>query len=223
MRLDPAPLRDIAEHLDNMTWLDVKVVALGNFERVRIRSLVIRRDDDLVELEQHWLANDELREALHLVSSEDVMWCRPTVFELADVTPWKEPAPPERTIQQADSWEWWCSQKAVSQSQAVDEQTVVEWMKNANSDQSMMARVHFRHLVILVMYEISTESALAICQRAGYVSIQPMLTARMKFRAEHGLAGGHARFTSAMLAARRLHGATGIPVPDLRAGGLLAP
>jgi hypothetical protein len=172
----------------------MRVVSLGRFERVKICCLIIRREDDLLEIVQQWMDPVEgdqgqvRRQREHVISAEDVMWCGPTVFDLEDVTQWEGPGITKPGLKPGDSFEWWITQKAVASSEGITETEMAQCIDNPNPGNGKgqgptgNQHVNRRHLVILVMYEISDESDPVICQRANYKSPMPMVSARAKVR-----------------------------------------
>ncbi len=209
-RLDPPELRALAQFILEQSWLDMRVLGLGLFERVRIDALVIRRDDDELVVVQQWLCNEGLAEREHVIRVEDVVRCKPTIFTVEDVTPWVRAPLLTKGLALGDSHEWLVARTAVCFTEGVTEAEMAAFMADPYGrarDAEGQRRIDTRHLVVLVMYEISTEPDLDICRRAGWKSVQPMLTARWKFAKEkpHGKPQ-HGRFARALERAEQLGG-----------------
>lgn len=83
---DPCPLRVLAEHMRDGTWLDVRTED-GLLERVRITEIRVRVQGEDVIVRQDWLHEEDYRRAEHALDS-DVIWrVNPTTRKIADVTP----------------------------------------------------------------------------------------------------------------------------------------
>lgn len=170
-RLDPVELNVLAEHLRDEDWLDLRVVEHGIMERVLVEGVVIYRDSEDVDVRQDWVVNGVVQTANYLVSRDKIMVCRPTSFEVEDVTPVRLKA---AAIQGVKEGRWAMVKEAAKSVLAMDEETFTYALDG----------IPLRYMLITAMYEISDESDLEICRRIGYMSLQPMISARYKVKTE---------------------------------------
>lgn len=183
MSLDPVELRELAQYMADETPVDMRVVGQGTFERVRIIGITLRLRRDDLELMQEWLDDEgEIECRTYVLDAEDVMWCRPSAFELADVMPRVGSPLDKPGLKPEDSYEWWMSRKAVAFTEGLtDDEMATHIAAPYRQDQGS---TDIRHLVILVMYEITEEGDATICKRANYKSPMPMHSARSKARTD---------------------------------------
>lgn len=91
--LEPPDFPELAQHLRDATWLDMRVVDVGTCERVRINQLNIGRERDEIVVEQQWwdevIGDDEIHveTITRTFDAEDVRWLRETQVEISDVKP----------------------------------------------------------------------------------------------------------------------------------------
>lgn len=222
--LEPVSLAALAEALRDLSWLDMRVVGYRHVERVRVVSITINREQDFMQVYQEWPDEEEgVATKTWYVDCEDVMWCRPTVFELADVTMMAEnvgagPRKPD------DSFEWWLTKMSVRYTESLTEEQLDEIiaMVYGNGRQKAPTTqpvIDIRHLMLLVMYEITEDTEMDICQGLGYKSVQPMMTARWKAK---GDSAAHHKFQARVAKAVK-RAEKGGAVLSRRSGSLLPP
>lgn len=187
--LDPVDIRQLASWLDDGTWLDLRVVDTGRIERCRVHELRIRREDEDVEFAREFPSPDGIVTQNFSVPADDIMYARPSAFEVEDVTAFdseaRRPDPPEvrnlgRGLDSAD-------QALLT---AIVNATAPEFGQSprelradlAGSPQLGIkgARVDRRHVVLWTLYEMSTLPVADCCWALGYKSQMPYTSMRWK-------------------------------------------
>lgn len=186
--LDPPPLVSVAEHMRDETWLDVKVVGEPVLERVRLVQIIVNRHEDYLVFTQERPGADEngkleTIEVEHKVDAEDVMYLKPTIFELADITPRER----ERVVTVGgrafplgdgfNADENHVLFAAISLI-ANDLRTPVPEILDRVDKDFFSFSTRIRYSLLWLVYEFTECSTLKVCHALGYSSITPYLSAK---------------------------------------------
>lgn len=177
------PLQRLAEYLRDGVLVDMRVLHEENvvtLERVHLREIAVRQYDEGLLVTQEFLDGEATLSHDLVVEVDNILWARPTSFELSIVNPVQDVRPePDSTVDAAGvidrAWE------AVA-----DEFDIVldvpRWrgMVMDGSWGSSGTNIDIRHLVILVVWHTSDMGPDQICKLVGYHSQQPFLTAKDK-------------------------------------------
>lgn len=182
--LEPIALPEIASHLRDGTWLDMRVYDEIHdwitLENVKVTEYVIRRHNEQVTVVQAWAGHDDSMQRQELaLDVEAIRWAKPTEHDPTTVTPYAMRVMVEPTddawgviVQACAEHEGYCSETG--------ELSVQEFKRLVltHGDDGSLA---FRHLVILVAYHVTRWTPDEICKDVGYRSCQPLITAASKW------------------------------------------
>lgn len=174
--LDPVPLHEIAGHLRDGAWLDMRVFDAERewitLENVKVTEYVIRQHNEQVTVVQAWADEDDsmIRQELAL-DAEAIRWVRPTEYDPTTVTPYESFAP-EVT---GDEWQ------AILLTAAQEQDCTVEELIGRMREGTISAR----YMVILLAFHATDMAPDDICRRVGYASPQPFHSARFKYREDN--------------------------------------
>jgi hypothetical protein len=151
-------------------------------ERVRVVEIVVQRDKDQLAVEQELLEDDGMASIYrHLIECDSIMYARPTVFELADVTP----VEPVVKIERDDSWAKGLSRFQVTiLEEAVRSIAIVRELTGgptalAETIKTRQAAPWVLHMSLWTLYELTDLSPRDCCVAVGYASPQPFHTMRL--------------------------------------------
>lgn len=179
-------LCEIASHLRDGTWLDVRVYDeeqdFITLENVRVTEYVIRRHNEQVTVVQQWAGPDDAMRRQELALDVDaIRWTRPTTHDPTTVTPYDSQV---AALPTDDAWGV-IIQACAEHEGYGNEQGAAELrpaaFKRSVLDHSEGGSVAFRHLVIMVAYHVTEWTPDEICKDVGYKSPQPLLTAHYKW------------------------------------------
>lgn len=179
----PVPLERLAGYLRDGELVDMRVLhedAVATLERVCIREINVRKYDEGLLVTQEFVDGEATLRQDIVVEVDNVLWARPTSFELSLVNPIREVKPEPDTLEDTSgilesAWE-----------SVADEHDVVldiprfRGMVMDGSWASSGKCIDVRHLVVLVVWHTSDMQADRICKLVGYHSQQPFLTAKDK-------------------------------------------
>lgn len=172
--LDPVALPEIAAHLRDGTWLDVRVYDVDQewitLENVKVTEYVIRRHNEQVTVVQAWADDDDsmLRQELAL-DAEAIRWVRPTEKDPTTARPYNQIA-----VIETDGDEWSAILTVVASEQNCEVSELVDRMAEG--------LISARYLTILLAYHATNMDPLDICKKVGYASVQPLHSAHWKYR-----------------------------------------
>lgn len=185
--LDPVELHELAEHMRDGTWLDMRVIEHGTIERARVEAIIVRREDEEIELLQEHMLDGVVHQANVRVSADAIRWMKPSGFELVDVQV-KEPPPPGKVD----------TDKVVSTVKdllvllyhddkitPLTNRKAVEVMLAGSAYKSVFS--HIRHIFVYLIWAY-TDGELdpgQICKLAGYKSPMPLQSAKWKFNGKY--------------------------------------
>lgn len=189
--LEPVALPEIASHLRDGTWLDVRVYDeerdFITLENVRVTEYVIRRHNEQVTVVQQWAGPDDAMRRQELaLDVEAIRWTRPTAHDPTTVTPYDSTVTVEPTD---DAWSvilQACAEHEGYSNEQGAAELRPEAFKRSVLDHSESGSIGFRHLVIVVAYHVTEWSPDVICRDVGYKSAQPLLTAVYKWQKADG-------------------------------------
>lgn len=182
--LDPVDLRELACHLRDGTWLDLRVVEHGTVERARVTGIIVRADHEELELEQEHSFNGEVQTSVLNYPADSVRWARPSVFSLEDV----EIRHPKATDASVDDQRVIDAAKDLLIFLFKDSQWTP--LKNRKDVEKLMVAspyggtgCHARHVFVWTVWRFGSGeiSPTDICKMAGYKSPMPLQSARWKF------------------------------------------
>lgn len=177
--LDPVALPEIAAHLRDGTWLDMRVYDEERewitLENVKVTEYVIRQHNEQVTVVQAWAAEDDsmLRQELAL-DAEAIRWVRPTENDPTTVRPYEMQGIVLASVD--DEW------GAVLEAAASERQCTVDELLERVRD----GAITVRYTIILLAFHATNLSPDEICRRVGYSSPQPFQSARFKYREDDG-------------------------------------
>lgn len=181
--LDPVDLPELAAHLRDGTWLDMRVIDVGTVERARVAGIIVRRDDEELILEQEHSFDGAVQVSTLNVPRDSVRWCRPSCFELEDV----EVTQP-KVKEGVDDVAVVNTVKDVLVFAFKDHKThplgsrkaVERMLKQSPYDHVF---THHRHVFVYLIwrYHSGQMSPATICGMAGYKSQMPWQSAKWKF------------------------------------------
>jgi hypothetical protein len=173
-RLDPVALDELAAHLRDETWLDLRVVEVGTVERAQVNAIIVRRDFEEIELRQEHMFDGVVTEANMTVSADAIFWARPTCFELIDV----EIAKPKRPSEVDDKKVINAVKDLLVFLYKNDKRTPLE----SRAAVERMLKTNGHTFIWLIMRYGSGElDNLDVCKMAGYKSPMPWQSAKWKF------------------------------------------
>lgn len=165
-KLDPIELQDVARAIQDGERRDVKVAGAPLYEYVRVTGILIRRDEDLVELAQ---AEVPVR-----IQADAIMWMRPTAFDPETAEPVQEPEGATAGDDKARTVVFPLVNRSVAFVFSIKE---AELNYRKNSDWRFTSA---RYVAIRTMYELTDLSAPQICNMYGYRSPMPFQSAMSK-------------------------------------------
>lgn len=169
--LEPPEIGALAEALREGAWLDLRVVDFGNCHRVRIESINVHRERDVLVIVQKVPEGDSLREATYAIDAEDIRWMRPTQVALEDVEPI---TPPDAKGLAAKRIVAEIVRTIAFLTEGVSEADLVAGGKQTGC-------IRPRQEAMWLAYEMTDLSPLVIAtEHFGYASQQPMLTVHQK-------------------------------------------
>lgn len=176
--LDPVTIEELATTMAEQTWVDARVVPGGIAERVRIEGILIRRDEEEVQLAQE-LRDEDGEVSVHRfwVHSEEIWWVKPTQFSATDEL---------RAFQPTGQ-----RQSADSVLSAAFE-SVAHYFRVTAAEVKAIARArlddnHYRYWVMLVYKELNPKASdLEVTKLFDYGSPQPLYSARDHARRNNG-------------------------------------
>lgn len=179
----PVPLERLAGYLRDGELVDMRVLhedAVATLERVLISEINVRKYDEGLLVRQEFLDGETTLRQDIVVEVDNVLWARPTSFELSLVNPIREVEPEPDTLEDTDG-----ILDAAWEAVADDLDIVLDvprWrgMVMDGSWGSSGTNIDIRHLVILVVWHTSDMQPDRICKLVGYHSQQPFLTAKDK-------------------------------------------
>lgn len=180
--LDPVELHELAEHMRDGTWLDMRVIEHGTIERARVEAIIVRRDDEEIELLQEHMLDGVVHQANVRVSADAIRWMKPSGFDLVDVEV-RRPKPPTEVDNTAvtnaikdlivflykDHAHWPIGSRAALEKAFATPGNGHTW-------------TGVRHVFVWLMKNYTDGiDALDICKMAGYRSVMPLQSARWKY------------------------------------------
>lgn len=176
--LDPVTLQELGEAMASRSWVDMRIVPGGIAQRVMVVALLIKRDEEEVQIEQ-WIrqGDNEFESRLHWVHAEDIWWIKPTSFSSTDE--W-EPFSPKSKLQSEDRfYEAACA--GVAHYHRITAAEVNAIAKDRLDDN------HYRYWVMLVYKELVPKAKpLDITRLFGYQSGQPLVSAGYHAKNDNG-------------------------------------
>lgn len=167
--LDPATIEELATAMAEQTWVDMRVVPGGIAERVLVIGLLIRREEEEVEIEQ-WIEDEQgdIERRTHWIHAEEIWWIKPTQFQRGDEL---RPFEPKGKRQSADN-ALDAALRAVADHYGVppDEVKAVATHRLDSN--------HYRYWVMLVYEELTGRKGSDVTTIFGYGSPQPLVSAR---------------------------------------------
>jgi len=190
MSITPAPLKSLGEFLRDETWIDMRVVDGEEFltlERVQILTIVIYRHNELIEVRQEWKDDREHHDETFYIDCDSIRWARPTSFELENVTPHDNVVERVRTAELDNAFDQIAS--VLAQANAVTPQVFKTRLQTQYSWTNGVEPLPItaRHEALLCLYELTEASPLECAKMCGYSSIQPLMSARDKFKRDKDL------------------------------------
>lgn len=170
---DPAPLAQLAAHMRDGTWLDVRTDD-GLLQRVRITEIrVYVHGEDIIFRQEWFTPEDDFRHRQVPVESEAIWRVNPSRTELRDVKlpPGCEsrPGDPEDVCRVA--------LLVVGGEMGISADVLCGGEFRGRQLQSV---VDARHCCLLILHQMTDEGPVETAQRLGYKSQQPLLTALWK-------------------------------------------
>lgn len=175
--LHPVPLNEIAGHLRDGTWLDVRVFDDERdwitLENVKVTEYVIRRHNEQVTVVQQWAAEDDSMQRQEMaLDAEAIRWVRPTEHDPTTVTPYET----FRVVVDGGD-EWGIVLQVVAQEQNCEVSELVGRLEEG--------LISARYLTIMLAFHATEMAPEEICKRVGYASVQPFHSARHKYREDN--------------------------------------
>jgi hypothetical protein len=186
--LEPPEISELAAAMRDGTWLDMRVVDVGDFERVKVTCLHIYPDRDVVTVVQNFRLTPEsvgLTQFVVDIDCEDIMAMDTTMCESADDVQHLEVA--ERPMNAEDTSFFEHQKDMVIQAVAeLAGGTPMELMKSltggSRKGQDVIDR---RHLVLWVLFEMTDLTPSDLCWELGWKSPMPFQSCRYKFNGPH--------------------------------------
>lgn len=179
--LEPPEIGELAQALADGEWVDMRVVDVGTFERVKIEALHIYQEKDVVTVVQNFRVTPDsgLTQYVLDVDCEDIMYMHPTECEAADeVTPIEQPeSPPPDDFDAMRN----AAIEAVIDITGGSVMELVKALTKASSGRVHRDLVNQRHLLLWVMFEMSELKPPELCWQLGWRSPMPFQSARYKF------------------------------------------
>lgn len=167
---DPAPLAQLAEYMRDGKWLNLQTED-GVLVRVRITELRVYTQSEDIVLRQEWL--DEREEFQHrqvIIDSESVWKATPIKMSVSEV-----PAPVETRVADKDAVFGHILNVLIADT-GLTTGVITAGGKGDNPPE----HVNARHCGLVLLYEMTDLDPREVCERFGYKSPQPLVTARQK-------------------------------------------
>lgn len=167
---DPAPLAQLAEHMRDGRWLELRTDD-GTLHRVRITEIRVYPKGDDIVLRQEWLTEkDEFRHREIVMDSEAIWRATPVKMRVSEVKPpvIERVGDPTRVLGE------------IVNVLIADTNFTTGELLNPNSGRMDSRMVDARHSGVLLLYEMTDLSTVEAAAHFGYKSQQPFLTARWK-------------------------------------------
>lgn len=177
-KLEPVHLQDLAKVMADQTWVDMRVVPGGIAERVLVVALLIKREEEEVQIEQ-WLQGEDgnIESRLHWIHAEDIWWIKPTAFSQGDeLKPFSG-----KGQRQSDLAAYDAAVAAVAHYNRVTPGEVDAIAKDR------LCGDHYRYWIMVVYKELVPRAKPSdVTALFGYQSIQPLVSARQHTDANNG-------------------------------------
>lgn len=173
--LELVPIRDIALHIQQCSWVDIRVVDVGTFERVRIESLLISVDHDkLMVMQKHPNPDDSISTTRHEVNCDDIRWVRPTRIDIEAVKPIRDYVVPGEAQNVAQQ------KRVVAQIKlSIQGIACIGWeeiLMSRDRSREVNGLLFWRRVAMAVFFEMTSLDQYEIAQTLGYRSTMPVST-----------------------------------------------